>query len=200
MKLFHNGIIDLWRPTFTYSEFLTFYSLLMIFAGSLFHHSSVQPHQKALWRDSKHIIPPSWHVHCSSPFSWKQDWFSVGNTAFQTDRQTDTDTHTHTHTLTPTRLLCPYNSPGKNTGLGSHSLLQGIFLTQESKLGLPQCRQSVYSLNHQASPTYKGVESTGREETRCPNGQAWKSVSVTKSSGEARVSRGLEGACFFISL
>ena len=27
------------------------------------------------------------------------------------------------------RLLCPWNSPGKNTGVGLHSLLQGIFLT-----------------------------------------------------------------------
>ena len=35
------------------------------------------------------------------------------------------------HGLQPTRLLCPQNSPGKNTGVGSHFLLQGIFLTQE---------------------------------------------------------------------
>ena len=33
-------------------------------------------------------------------------------------------------------LLCPWNSPGKNTGVGNHSLLQGIFLTQGSDLGL----------------------------------------------------------------
>ena len=32
----------------------------------------------------------------------------------------------------PTRLLCPWNSPGKNTGVGCHFLLQGIFLTQGS--------------------------------------------------------------------
>ena len=32
--------------------------------------------------------------------------------------------------------LCPRDSPGKNTGLGSHSLLQGIFLTQGSNPGL----------------------------------------------------------------
>ena len=31
------------------------------------------------------------------------------------------------HGLQPTRLLCPWNSLGKNTGLGHHSLLQGIF-------------------------------------------------------------------------
>ena len=30
----------------------------------------------------------------------------------------------------PTRLLCPWDSPGKNTGVGCHALLQGIFLMQ----------------------------------------------------------------------
>ena len=34
------------------------------------------------------------------------------------------------HGLKPTRLLCPLASPGKNTGEGSHSPLQGIFPTQ----------------------------------------------------------------------
>ena len=38
--------------------------------------------------------------------------------------------------LQPTRLLCPWNFPGKNTGVGCHFLLQGIFLTQGSNLGL----------------------------------------------------------------
>ena len=32
--------------------------------------------------------------------------------------------------LLPARLLCPWNSLGKNTGVGCHALLQGIFLTQ----------------------------------------------------------------------
>ena len=30
------------------------------------------------------------------------------------------------------RLFCPWDSPGKNIGVGSHSFLQGIFPTQES--------------------------------------------------------------------
>ena len=38
------------------------------------------------------------------------------------------------------RLLCPWNSPGKNTGVGSHSLLQGIFLTQGSNPNLMHCK------------------------------------------------------------
>ena len=56
--------------------------------------------------------------------------------------------------LYPTRLLCPWDSPGKITGVGCHSLLQGIFLTQESKPSLPHCRQILYHLSHQGSPLY----------------------------------------------
>ena len=39
------------------------------------------------------------------------------------------------HGLKPTRLLCPQDSPGKNTGVGFHSLLQGILVTHVSNLG-----------------------------------------------------------------
>ena len=42
------------------------------------------------------------------------------------------------------RLLCPWNSPVKNTGLGCRFLLQGNFLTQRLNLGLPHCRQTSY--------------------------------------------------------
>ena len=43
------------------------------------------------------------------------------------------------HGLQPARLLCLWNSPGKNNGVGSHSLLQGIFLTQGLNPGLLHC-------------------------------------------------------------
>ena len=56
------------------------------------------------------------------------------------------------HELQPTRLLCPWNSPGKNTGVGCHFLLQGISLTQGSNPGLPHCRQTLYCLSYQGSP------------------------------------------------
>ena len=48
----------------------------------------------------------------------------------------------------PTRFLCPWNDPGKSTGVGSHSLLQGIFPTQESNPGLLQI---LYHLSHRGS-------------------------------------------------
>ena len=42
------------------------------------------------------------------------------------------------HGLLPARLLCQWNSPGKNTGVGCHFLLQGIFLISGSaQLGFP---------------------------------------------------------------
>ena len=50
---------------------------------------------------------------------------------------------------TVARLLCPLDSPGKNTGVGCHFLLQRIFLTQGSNLGLPHCKQTLYPLSHQ---------------------------------------------------
>ena len=53
------------------------------------------------------------------------------------------------HGPQPIRLLCPCSSPGKNTGVGRHSLLQGIFLTQGWNLGLPHRRQILYRLSHQ---------------------------------------------------
>ena len=40
------------------------------------------------------------------------------------------------HGLQPSRLLCPWDSPGNNTGVGHHALLQGIFLTHGSNLCL----------------------------------------------------------------
>ena len=43
------------------------------------------------------------------------------------------------HGLQQARLLCPWSSPGKHTGVGCHSFLQGIFPTQGSNL--PYCRQ-----------------------------------------------------------
>ena len=46
------------------------------------------------------------------------------------------------------------NSPDKNTGVGSFSFLQGIFLTQGSNPGLPHCMWIPYQLSHKGSPWY----------------------------------------------
>ena len=48
-------------------------------------------------------------------------------------------------------LYSPWNFPGQNTGVGSRSLLQGIFLTQGSNPGLPRCKQILYQMTHPGS-------------------------------------------------
>ena len=53
----------------------------------------------------------------------------------------------------PHGLYSPWNSPGQNTGIGNHSLLQGIFPTQGSNPGLAHCRWILYQLSHKGSPT-----------------------------------------------
>ena len=56
--------------------------------------------------------------------------------------------------LRPHGLYSPWRSPGQNTGVGSLSLLQGIFPTQGLNPGLPHSRQFLYQLSHKWSPLY----------------------------------------------
>ena len=57
------------------------------------------------------------------------------------------------HGLWPTRLLSAHaDSPGKNTGVDCHALLQGIFPTWGLNPGLLNCGQILYHLSHQGSP------------------------------------------------
>ena len=53
-------------------------------------------------------------------------------------------------------LYNPWNSPGQNTGVGSLSLLQGIFPTQGLNPGLPHHGQILYQLSHNGSPRILG--------------------------------------------
>ena len=54
-------------------------------------------------------------------------------------------------TLWTAKFLCSWDSPGKNTAVGCHALLQGIFPTHGSNPGLPYCRRILYYLSHQGS-------------------------------------------------
>ena len=58
--------------------------------------------------------------------------------------------------LQPHGLYSSWNSLGQNTGVDGLSLLQGIFPTQWSNTGLPQCRRILYQLSHQGSPRILG--------------------------------------------
>ena len=78
------------------------------------------------------------------------------------------------HGLQPTRLLCPGDFPGKDTGGVCHFLLQGIFLTQGLNLGLLHCRQILYLLSYQGiadvggegNGTHYGVYGVAQSRTR----------------------------------
>ena len=56
--------------------------------------------------------------------------------------------------LQPTRLLCSWNSLGKSTGVGCHALLQRIFPTQGSDLGLLHHRQTLHHWATREAHTY----------------------------------------------
>ena len=60
--------------------------------------------------------------------------------------------------LQPHGLYSPWSSPGQNTGVGSLSLLHGIFPTQELNPGLPCCRRILYQLSHEGSPCFQSSQ------------------------------------------
>ena len=87
------------------------------------------------------------------------------------------------HGLQPARLLCPWDSPGKNTGAGCHFLPQGIFLTQGLNPGSPTLQADslpseppgkhtcqCYSINmsHLLSPLWPQVHSPHLYLYSCP--------------------------------
>ena len=66
------------------------------------------------------------------------EWVSDGHSVMSDSLQS--------HGLWPTRFFHPWDFLGKNTGVGCHFLLQGIFPIQELNPGLPHCRQTVHIL------------------------------------------------------
>ena len=75
---------------------------------------------------------------------WKFDFFERSkNTIFLGGRKVKVDS------LRPHGLYSPWCSQGPNTGVGSCSLLQGIFPTQGPNPGLPHWRQILYQLSYQ---------------------------------------------------
>ena len=68
----------------------------------------------------------------------------------------------------PHGLCSPWNSPGQNTGMGSLSLLQGIFPTQELNPGLLNCRWILHQLSHKGSPV-----SSSRDRNKSHTEEVW---------------------------
>ena len=68
------------------------------------------------------------------------------------------------------RLLCPWNSPSKNTGVGNHSVLQGTFPTKGSNPSLPHCRQILHHLSHQGKHVPSAMKLNMSTQTWCKVG------------------------------
>ena len=86
------------------------------------------------------------------------------------------------HGLQPSRLLCPLNSPGKNTGVGYHSLLQGIFPLQESNLGLLHWKLRVLTTRSPGkSQTLGLVLCYGSSVVKNPPADAGNTISIPGS-------------------
>ena len=106
-----------------------------------FHHSKAvtpKPSQLKLTPPFPWLVPatnlPSFNgFFCSGYFIWKVKVKVMSDSS------------------QPHGLYSSWNSPGQNTGMGSLSLLQGIFPTQESSPGLPHYRQIPYQLSYQRS-------------------------------------------------
>ena len=91
------------------------------------------------------------------------------------------------------RLLCPWDSPGKSTGVGCHFLLQGIFSIQELNLGLLHCRQILYQLSYEGSMKTVGGVKSHLESAPIPAREAWRAQ--TKPCAHQETPQRLSQAC-----
>ena len=99
-------------------------------------------------KEHKEIFCGNWRVPCLLKWLHKSMHVLKG-------RRTNHESESHSvvfNSLWPHGLHSPWNSPGQTTGVGSCSLLQGIFPTQGSNPGLLHCRQILYQLSYQGSP------------------------------------------------
>ena len=114
--------------------------LLLLFSLHLIQHVDVGTVRGGTWQSKVSSAPAFWpEDQRKSPRTQKVPRRYV-SCSFVSD------------SLWPHGLLCPWNSPSKNIGVGCHFLLQEIFLTQELNLGLLHCKQFLYWLSHQGSP------------------------------------------------
>ena len=79
-------------------------------------------------------------------------WWATAHGVAKSQTRLSDFTSLHILDSPPASSVHGWNSLGRNTGMDSHSFLQGIFLTQRLKPGLPHCRQILYHLSRQGTP------------------------------------------------
>ena len=122
----------------------------------LFSNFSYQKHHLSSVQFSRSVVSDSLRPHelqhtrppCPSPTPGVHP-----DSHRDTNFKSESESHSvMSDSLQPHGLYSPWNFPGQNTGVGSLSLLQGIFPTQGSNPGLLHCRWILYQLSHKGSP------------------------------------------------
>ena len=93
-------------------------------------------------------------ISSSRGSSWPRDWTHVSCLAGRVfTAENESENHSAvSDSLRPHGWYTPWNSPGQNAGMDSSLFLQGLFPTQGSNPGLPNCRRILYQLSHKGSP------------------------------------------------
>ena len=97
-------------------------------------------------------ISMPWHLPSSVSLAVSSPCCDLGTNILPCSEWVSESLSVVSNSLWPHGLYSPWNSPGQNAGVGSLSLLQGIFPTQGLNPSLPHCRQILYQLSHQGSP------------------------------------------------
>ena len=93
------------------------------------------------------------HLHSHTMLVTSPQWKEAELIKFS---ESENESHSvMSDSLRPHWLYSPWNSPGQNTGVGSLSLLQGIFQTQGSNPGLLHCRRILYQLSHKEALSFQ---------------------------------------------
>ena len=133
-------------------------TMKLVFTWGLHVYVSVQ------WLSRVWLFVTPWMLTCQASLSMqflRQEYWSglpfpssgdLPNPGINSEVKWSESHSVMSDSLQPHGLYSPRNSPVQNTGVGSLSLLQGIFPTQGSNPGLPNCRQILYQLSHQGSP------------------------------------------------
>ena len=132
--------------------FFQFYFIFKIYIILLvLPNIKMNPPQVYMCSPSRTLLPPPAPYHPAGPAQCTSPKHRAGDSYWSTEVVHEKWKWSHSvvsdssrpHGLQPTRLFPPWDSPGKNTGMGCHFLLQGIFSTQGSNLGLPHFRQTL---------------------------------------------------------
>ena len=102
------------------------------------------------WTGRPGVLQPMGSQRVGHDWATKLSWTELGPGS-STGKESESRSVV-SDSLWPHGLYSPWNSPGQNTGVGSLSLLQGIFPTQGSNPGHPNCQQILYQLSHKRNP------------------------------------------------